>query len=296
MTISQPPAPNGNLEADGAGESAQPDAPIRQSEASDALLGFVNVTGVLTQRQEADEKRLTLAKAEEAIKLRDEFLSLASHELNTPLTALLFQLQGLADLVPSADKRFATRLDRARRLAERLSQLIDAILDVSHIVSGELKLNLETFDLVDAVKESAERLRATATRAGCSLSMHVRGPIEGRWDRLRIEQILTNLISNSIKYAAGGPIQVSAAQENEAAVLQVRDRGAGIPEAQLSRIFERFERAASARNHGGMGLGLYVARQIAEAHGGSIEAANLPGRGACFTVRLPLDFRQPAPA
>jgi hypothetical protein len=112
--------------------------------------------------------------------------------------------------------------------------------------------------------------------------------VSGHWDRLRIEQVLTNLISNAIKYAAGQPIQVSAARDGDMAVVQVRDRGPGVPEDQLSRIFERFERAASKRHYGGMGLGLYVARQIVEAHGGTIAAANAIDGGACFTVWLPL--------
>jgi signal transduction histidine kinase len=116
----------------------------------------------------------------------------------------------------------------------------------------------------------------------------VTSPLQGRWDRLRIEQILMNLISNSIKYAAGHPIHVSAVREGDIAVLQVRDEGSGIPEAFLPRIFERFERAASTNHYGGMGLGLYLARQIAEAHGGTIAASNPSGGGACFTVRLPL--------
>jgi hypothetical protein len=112
--------------------------------------------------------------------------------------------------------------------------------------------------------------------------------IPGQWDRLRIEQIAMNLISNAIKYAAGQPIHVSVARHRAMAVLEVRDKGPGIPEDQLSRIFERFERAVSTRHYGGMGLGLYVARQIAEAHGGTITVANLPGGGTGFTVRLPL--------
>jgi len=113
--------------------------------------------------------------------------------------------------------------------------------------------------------------------------------LPGRWDRLRIEQVLTNLISNAIKYAAGVPIHVSLAREADTAVIEVRDGGPGIPENELSRIFERFERAASAHNYGGMGLGLYVAQQIAGAHGGAIVASNLPSGGARFAVRLPLD-------
>ena len=125
--------------------------------------------------------------------------------------------------------------------------------------------------------------------AGCEISVEASGQTKGSWDRLRIEQVLTNLVSNSIKYAAGRPIQVSVAGEAGKVVIEVRDGGPGIPETELSRIFERFERAPSAHHYGGMGLGLYVAKQITEAHGGTITARNCPGGGACFTVTLPLD-------
>jgi signal transduction histidine kinase len=165
--------------------------------------------------------------------------------------------------------------------------LIDALLDVSRIVTGQLELQLERFDLTEAMREVVERLRDGATSAGCELLLTVDGPIVGTWDRLRIEQVLMNLVSNAIKYAAGQPIHVSATRETETVALRVRDRGLGIPEGEQSRIFERFERTASARHYGGMGLGLYVARQIAEAHGGTIAASNEPDGGACFTVRLP---------
>ena len=118
---------------------------------------------------------------------------------------------------------------------------------------------------------------------------------QGDWDRLRVEQVLTNLMSNALKYAAGKPIAVSAARTNDVAVIEVRDRGPGIAEEDVPRIFERFERAVSSRHHGGLGLGLYVARQIAEAHGGAIAARNVAGGGACFTVRLPLGGHRPPP-
>lgn len=179
-------------------------------------------------------------------------------------------------------------MDRARRLAGRLGQLVEALLDVSRIATGKLKLNAEDFDLADAAREVVERLSDSAKAAACELSLQVDGPVPGRWDRLRIEQVLTNVLSNAIKYAAGRPIEVSLAREPDTAFVEVRDRGPGIPEGEISRIFERFERAASARHYGGMGLGLYVARQITEAHGGTIVASNLAEGGARFTIRLPL--------
>jgi PAS domain S-box-containing protein len=262
--------------------------PIRDP--SNRLVGFVKITRDLTEQRNAEEERLRLAQAGEAIRLRDEFLSIASHELKTPLTALQLQLElvNVPEPARPEDEKLTRHMDRARRLTARLGQLVEALLDVSRIATGRLTLNLESFDLGDASREVVERLRDSAKAAGCELSLEASGSLEGRWDRLRVEQVLMNLISNSIKYAAGRPIELSLARDADTAVIEVSDRGPGIPEGELSRIFERFERAASARHYGGMGLGLYVARQIAEAHGGTIAAGNRAGGGACFTIGLPL--------
>jgi len=261
--------------------------PIRDT--TDRMVGFAKVTRDLTERRKTEEERLRLVQAREAIRLRDEFLSIASHELRTPLAALLLLLRNVAQKAAAVDERLAGNIERAQRIGARLSQLVDALLDVSRIATGELKLNVEPFDMCDAAREVTERLRESAAAAKCDLSVDLRGRLPGRWDRLRIEQVLMNLISNAIKYAAGRPIRVSVAQEGDWAVLQVRDHGPGIADAELPRIFERFERAASARHYGGMGLGLYVARQIADAHGGTIAATNMEGAGVCFSVRLPLN-------
>ena len=263
-------------------------------DAANRLVGFVKITRDLTDRRKADEERMRLVQAREAIRLRDEFLSIASHELKTPLTALQLQLGNIGADAARPDE-LATKIDRAKRIGDRLARLIEALLDVSRIATGSLRLNVERFDLVEVVRETVERLRDQATTAGCALTVDAPRSIEGDWDRLRIEQALTNLITNALKYAAGKPIAVSAARTNDVAVIEVRDRGPGIAEEDVPRIFERFERAVSSRHHGGLGLGLYVARQIAEAHGGAIAARNVAGGGACFTVRLPLGGHRPPP-
>lgn len=251
-------------------------------------LGFTKVTRDLTERRQLEEERLRLAHAEEALRLRDEFLSIASHELKTPLTALQLQLQSLHERVERLDARTATKVDRASRSSERLADLIEALMDVSRIATGRFELHPRSFDLVEAARDTVEHLREAATRAGCELSLKTEGTLPGTWDRLRIEQVLTNLLSNAIKYAAKAPIEVSLLREGETAILEVRDRGPGIPEEALPRIFERFERAAEMRNYGGLGLGLYVVREIVKAHNGMVTVHNLPAGGACFTVRLPL--------
>jgi len=251
------------------------------------LVGFTKVTRDLTERRRLEDERVRLAQAQEAIRLRDEFLSIASHELRTPLTALQLQLQGLLKRVGGEDERLMNKINKAARSGERLADLIENLLDVGRIASGRLTLKLETFDLVEAARDVLERLRDSATQVGCTLSLNADGPVLGKWDRLRVEQIATNLLGNAIKYAAGKAIMIVAKQDGDDAVLEVHDRGPGLREEDLTRIFERFERASSEASSG-MGLGLYIARQIAESHGGTVTARNLANGGACFTARLPV--------
>ena len=254
---------------------------------SGRLVGFAKVTRDLTERRTLEEERVRLAHAHEAVRLRDEFLSIASHELKTPLTALQLQLHGVLERVAPIDAKLAGKVTKAARAGDRLADLIEKLLDVSRIATGKITLNREAFDLVDLAREVAERVRDFATQAGCDLSLRVDGPIPGTWDRLRVEQIVTNLLSNAIRYAAGTPIEVSVVREGGTAVIDVRDQGPGLREGDLLRIFQRFERA-NTMNHGGLGLGLYITRQIAEAHGGTVSARNLEGGGASFVVRLPI--------
>jgi PAS domain S-box-containing protein len=252
-------------------------------------VGFAKVTRDLTERKRQEEERLRLAQAEEAIRLRDEFLSIASHELKTPLTALQIQLQSLRQRMQSLGDHLVSKVERATRSSERLASLVEALLDVSRIASGSFELKPQRFDLAEAVHEAVERMRDAATNSDCSLSAKLSGPILGTWDRLRIEQVVTNLVGNSIKYAAGSPIEVSLSLDGACAVLKVSDRGPGIDESAIPRIFDRFERAAAARHYGGLGLGLYVVREIVHAHDGEVSVRNLPEAGVCFTIRLPLN-------
>ncbi|MFL5347837.1 MAG: PAS domain S-box protein [Hyalangium sp.] len=257
-------------------------------------IGFAKVTRDLTDRRRMEEERLRLAHAEESVRLRDEFLSIASHELKTPLTALQLQLHSLRERLEKLDSKLAGKLDRASRSSERLGDLVESLLDVSRIATGRFDLQPQRFDLAEAVREICERIRDVATKAGCELILQADQPLMGTWDRLRLEQVLNNLLSNAIKYAAETPIRVSLAQEGETAVLEVSDKGPGIAEAAFSRIFDRFERAAEIRHHGGLGLGLYVVREIVKAHNGMVTVRNLPEGGACFTVRLPIPSGAPA--
>jgi PAS domain S-box-containing protein len=254
----------------------------------DELLGFAKVTRDLTSRLELEQEQAQRARAEEAVRLRDEFLSIASHELKTPLTAADIELHALRGQSAALGERMTRRIERASRNIKRLENLIDSLLDVSRIATGRLSLQPEEFDLREGIEQVVDSMRSTAARADCDLSVDLPDPIQGSWDRLRIEQVIMNLLSNALKYAAGAPVEVRAYQEGVMAIIEISDRGPGIATEDMDRIFGRFERAASMRHYGGLGLGLYVSRQIVEAQGGTIEAHNRPGGGATFAVRLPL--------
>jgi len=244
------------------------------------------LTGWIGTLSDVDDLQRAHTAAKEAIKFRDEFLSIASHELRTPLTALQLQIETLRDCVRELDRdAIAKRVAKSERQIGRLGKLIANLLDVSRIVSGRLQLELEDFDAAEAVREVADRFTEEAGRAGCHLELSTE-PAPGRWDRVRLEQVVTNLLSNAIKYAPGAPIQIEVVA-GETTRLIVQDHGIGIAAEDLTRIFGRFERAAPTRHYGGLGMGLFIAQQIVQAHGGSIHAVSSPGRGARFTVELP---------
>ena len=254
-------------------------------DASGALVGFAKVTRDLTERRLGEEERLRLARAEEAVHLRDEFLSIASHELRTPLTSLLLQLESLRR--HARDGALARKAEHAAHAAARLRALVSELFDVSRLATGRLTLKRRTFSLADAVHDVAARLEEEALHFSCELAIAVSGDTTGTWDRLRVEQVVAHLLSNAFKYGSGRPVRIRVRDEAGAVVLTVSDGGGGFPEEALPRLFRRFERASSPRNYGGLGLGLYAAREIVEAHGGSLSAANGPSGGAEVTVRLP---------
>jgi PAS domain S-box-containing protein len=243
-----------------------------------------------------DNARL-YAQARAAIAARDEFMSIASHELRTPLTPLLLQMENLIKAVgktgPSPE-RLDTGLRRMQRQVHKLQSLMDRLLDVTHASTGRLQLRPQTVDLSRLVGEVCRRFAEEAARNGCALNLTLPDAFEGQWDGLRLEQVMTNLLANALKYGRGQPIDVLVDPGPDRARIVVKDRGIGIPPTALGRIFERFERAVSADSYGGLGLGLYITRQIVEAHGGSIRAESTMGSGATFTVELPRTTAVPA--
>src|SRR4029079_5505762 len=168
------------------------------------------------------------------------------------LTVLQLQLDTLHDRMDDSGQRVAKKLQRAAQSSERLSLLVESLLDVSRIATGRFALDIKEFDLVDTLNRVVDGLRPSADRARCEVSVVSSEPIIGAWDRLRLEQALTNLLANAIKYGAGAPVVVSAGRQGGDVVVEVRDHGPGIPEHEVGRIFQRFERAASIRNYGGL--------------------------------------------
>jgi signal transduction histidine kinase len=238
----------------------------------------------------ADVTRLT-----DALAARDAFLSMASHELKTPLTSLQLHVQGLLRRGALRDEGQARSATAIQRQVVRLTALVNTLLDVSRINEGRLDLTLEPVDLTAVAGEVAARLAAEAVVAAAPIT--VEGPaVVGRWDRLRVEQVITNLLSNALKYGAGEPVAVRVEAAGEAARLSVLDRGIGIAPEDQRRIFERFERGSATRGYGGLGLGLWIAREFATALGGrlTVESAGL-GAGAAFHVELPLAGPPAAP-
>ena len=239
----------------------------------------------------AIDNALLYADAQRAVRLRDDFLSIAGHELRTPLTALQLQLQGLVRNLrkpsPPPVVDLIGRLEKASGHVARLERLIGELLDVGRITTGRMGMHREEMDLAQLAREVVERFADDSERAHAPIALAVPAPVVGQWDRLRLDQVLTNLMANAIKYGAGKPIDVEVANAGGRAVLRVRDRGIGIGAADQERIFGRFERAVSERHFGGLGLGLWIVRQIVETHGGSIAVRSTPGTETLFTVELP---------
>jgi signal transduction histidine kinase len=242
----------------------------------------------------AVENARLYAEAQAAIRQREEFLSIASHELKTPLTGLQLQVQMLARLadqgtlptLPTA--RVISMLRRAEGQTKRLGKLINSLLDLSRLQAGRLELELADVDLAAVTTGVVELFQPELAAAGCRLVLHAATPVIGHWDRDRVDQVISNLLANAIKYGRGRPIEVRVDQEGATATLVVRDEGIGIAPEHQGRIFERFERAVGPQQYSGFGLGLYIARQIVEELGGSITVSSRPGAGATFQVALPV--------
>lgn len=235
------------------------------------------------------ENASLMEKAQEAIHVRDEFISIAAHELRTPLTALQLYLHNLARSLPPPPEAERTwgYFQRAVRQVARLSQLVENLLAVGHLESGPLYLARERLDLAACAEAVVERLAEDLRKADCTARLHLQAHPCGWWDRERLEEVLTHLLSNAMKFGPGHPIDIQVSQHGGRARLEVRDEGIGMEPEAVRRIFGRFERAVPSSEYGGLGLGLFLAREIVEAHGGSLHVKSQRGAGTAVTVELP---------
>jgi PAS domain S-box-containing protein len=242
----------------------------------------------ITERKRLERERQRLLEAtEQALALRDEFLVIASHELRTPLTNVNLQLQQLDRLLDRPQvsyEQLRARTAAALREADRLGALISALID-AQVTKGQLGLEVGEVDLRELVQDIIERLRVRIEQVGSDVRVEVPS-VTGRWDRLRLDQVITNLVVNALKYGAGGALHIRASASAETVTLEVIDHGIGISPEDSERIFGKFERAVPS-HHGGLGLGLFIARQIVESHGGTIGLESTLGSGSVFKVTLP---------
>lgn len=228
-----------------------------------------------------------LREVEAAMKLRDEFLLVAGHELKTPLTTIKLQLTSVkAAAQPSVS--ILRKVNVVERQLTRLVQLTNELIDVTRISAGRITLNVEEVDLCKIVRDAAVQLEVDLRHSGSSLHLELPTAMVGQWDPQRIEHIVTNLLSNAIKYGEGKPISVSVEAMGGSAHLVVRDHGMGIKPEDRERVFERFERAVSPHKYGGLGLGLWIVREFCRAHNGRVRIESTPGQGSTFIVELPL--------
>jgi signal transduction histidine kinase len=280
--------------------------PAAHGHAETVVLAFDDVTAM----KEVE------ARLQEAVRVREDFVSIAGHEMKTPLTALQLTIESLTRLChppptestlpptgiaplplasqpPPIDPQIVVKADSVQRQVRRLIRLVDQLLDVSRIAAGRFKLAVETFDLVALTAAIIARATEERGPGQSTIELVCDGPVVGTWDRLRVDQVITNLIANAVKYGERTAIQVRVGRTEAGVQVAVSDGGIGIEVAQQERIFDRFERAVSDRNVAGLGLGLWIVRQILEAMNGRIRVESQPGRGATFTVDLPAGRARP---
>jgi signal transduction histidine kinase len=247
------------------------------------------------QQRLVQQLQCTQRELERAVRMRDDFMSMVSHELRTPLNTLFLETQvrklhlSKGNLAPFEADRLPALIERDQRQIRSMVRLIDDLLDVTRMRSGALSIEPKPIDLSALAQRVIESLAQQAEAAGCAITLDAPAGIDGTWDEFRIEQVLTNLLTNALRYGGGRPVAVTVTQAGDAVRMSVRDQGIGIAPADQERIFEQFERTDDSRKHApGLGLGLFITRQIVRLHGGEITLESQPGEGALFCVSLPL--------
>lgn len=264
------------------------------------LIGIFTKQQVLLKKREnqlkeiIQKEREARKEAEEAIRARDEFLSIASHELKTPLTTIILRIQSTLDsilnqsLANFSGEKLVSSLNIAHEQTRRLQSLIKDLLNFSLITTGKLELELKEDDLTAAVKSVVTRFEDHLAIAGSSLKLEANDEIRGLWDQVRLDQAMSNLLTNAIKYGEGSPIEITVRKDGEKAKITVSDKGIGIDPNVQKAIFERFKRGTKDGKFQGLGVGLFIVKQIVEAHGGKIYVKSKLGDGSKFTIELPI--------
>jgi two-component system, sensor histidine kinase len=236
-----------------------------------------------------EERTLEL---DDALRVRDEFMSIASHELKTPLSALFLQLQLILRYLQRGDTEYQQRAfelsQKAIKQGEKLKILIEGLLDLTRIRAGKLQLERDHCDLRQVMEEAIVEVSALSELSKPEIRLESPHQLIGKFDVMRITQVMSNLLSNALKYGQGKPIEIFLTGRDHQVEIRVCDQGIGIPADKQNFIFERFERAVSGGGISGLGLGLYITRQIIEAHGGTISVVSSVGNGSEFKVILPL--------
>ena len=239
------------------------------------------------------ELNQTQEELQRSLRMRDEFMSLVAHELRTPLNTLFLEAQmrslqlkrgTLATIKPD---QFEAMIKRDERQIKAMIRLIDDMLDVSRMRSGQLSIRPGQVQLMDLLERVVSDLSLQAAATGCKLSLQPHPPVEGCWDEFRIEQVVVNLLTNALRYGGGQPVEVSVQYAEDTVRIDVRDEGKGIAQSDLERIFEPYERGARNGEPKGLGLGLYISRQLAISHGGELRVTSKPGEGSTFSLILP---------
>ncbi|UCJ17107.1 hybrid sensor histidine kinase/response regulator [Pseudomonas sp. MM211] len=239
------------------------------------------------------ELRSTQGELQHAVRMRDDFMSIVSHELRTPLNGLILDTQlrkmhlAKGNMTAFSEDKLGAMFDRDERQIHSLIRLIEDMLDVSRIRTGKLSIRPVEFDLAQTVRNVAENFAQQMAVAGCDLQLDSDEVLRGSWDQFRVEQVISNLLSNALRYGSGRPIEVRARSDEGGVLVEVRDHGIGISLENQRRIFQQFERAVSSESVAGLGLGLFISDQIVKAHGGRIEVQSSLGQGSLFSVWLP---------
>ena len=277
------------------------DSALRQiREALDALAPVIGSartapaaepTGTPLQVEAADAR---IAELERQLAARDEFIATIAHELRNPLTPLLFQTRVITARLaspnatePASPDWVLSQVRRLEHQLQRVTEVLDRLLDLSRLSSGRIDLRVDEVDLGEVVRDVMASFQAELAMSESEVRLEQSGPLVGLWDRMRIEQVCRNLLSNAIRYGAGRPIDIRIEGDELFVLLEVRDHGVGIDKQHQERIFERFERGPVDRRGGGFGVGLWVVKNICLALGGTVSVESDVGKGARFVVVLP---------